>query len=66
MDPEGITSICNLITPSVEARPIESKVDRRTALVVYFSPFGHELVLVDEAVCVVAGFSRVCFIAVRV
>jgi hypothetical protein len=66
MYPKGITSICNLVTATVEARPLQTKVYTRSTLIVHLSLLAHELVLVDETVCVVAGFCRVCFVAVGV
>ena len=66
MDPESIAGICNLVAAAIEARPLQTKVYTRSAFVVHLSLLAHKLVLVDEAVCVVAGFGCVCFIAVRV
>lgn len=66
MDPEGITCVCNLVATTIEARPLQTKVYTRSAFVVHLTLLAYELVLVDEAVGVVAGFGRVCFIAVCV
>jgi len=66
MDPKGIAGICNLVATTVEARPLQTKVYARSTFVVHLSLLAHKLVLVDEAMCVVAGFGRVCFIAVCV
>jgi hypothetical protein len=66
MHPKSIASICNLVTATVEARPLQTKVYTRSTLIVHLSLFAHKVVLVDEAVCVVAGFGRVCFVAVGV
>ena len=66
MDPEGITCVCNLVATTIEARPLQTKVYTRPTFVVHLSLLAHKLVLVDETVGVVAGFSRVCFVAVCV
>lgn len=66
MDPEGIAGVCNLVATTVKAGPVETEIYTRSALVIHFSLLAHKLVLKDKAVGVVAGFGRVCFVAVRV
>jgi hypothetical protein len=66
MDPKGIAGVCNLVTATVEARPLQTKVYTWSTLVIHLSLFAHKVVLVDETVCVMACFGRVCFVAVGV
>lgn len=66
MNPEGIAGIRNLVAAAVETRPLQTEVYARSAFVIHFPLFADELVLIDKAVCVVAGLWCVCFVAVRV